>query len=257
MRQLLLIALLMMTHSLPGSAQNPAPSAPPVFEMRTYYAHPGKLEALQARFRDHTTRLFTKHGITNLGYWVPIENPEQKLVYVLGYPNRESRERSWKQFAADEDWKTAKSRSETQGPLVAKVEALFMEPTDFSPEMRPSTGAGRRVFELRTYTTTPGNLPALLDRFRNHTTALFSKHGIQNLFYWKLTADQPGAQNTLIYILAHENVGAAKASFAAFRADPDWILAKERSEEKAGGSLTVPDGVGSEFLEATDYSPTR
>ena len=257
MRQFLLFALLMMTASLPGSAQDAAPSAPQVFEMRTYYAHPGKLDALHARFRDHTTRLFTKHGMTHLGYWVPMENPQEKLVYVLGYPSRESRDRSWKQFAADEEWTTAKSRSETQGPLVAKVEELFMEPTAFSPAMTPSTGAAKRVFELRTYTTTPGNLPALLDRFRNHTTALFSKHGMQNLFYWKLTTDQPAAQNTLLYILAHENVAAAKASFAAFRADPDWIAAKARSEEKAGGSLTVPDGVRSEFLEATDYSPTR
>jgi hypothetical protein len=81
MRHILLFAFLMMTASLPGFAQNAAPAAPQVFEMRTYYAHPGKLDALHARFRDHTTRLFTKHGMTNLGYWVPIENPQGKLVY--------------------------------------------------------------------------------------------------------------------------------------------------------------------------------
>ena len=78
-----------------------------------------------------------------------------------------------------------------------------------------------------------------------------------NLFYWQPMPDQPAAENTLIYLLAHASLDAAKASFAAFRADPDWVAAKKASEEKAGGSLTVPDGVKSLFLKATDYSPTR
>src|SRR6476469_2737431 len=72
-----------------------------VFEMRTYYANPGKLDALNARFRDHTVKLFEKHGITNIGYWVPVENTENKLIYVLAYPSREAREASWKDFNND------------------------------------------------------------------------------------------------------------------------------------------------------------
>src|SRR5262245_27472841 len=69
-----------------------------VFEMRTYYAAPGKLDALNARFRDHTCRRFEKHGMTNIGYWMPIENPDSKLIYVLAYPNMEAREKSWNEF---------------------------------------------------------------------------------------------------------------------------------------------------------------
>jgi len=129
--------------------------------------------------------------------------------------------------------------------------------TDFSPAIQPSTGSGDRIFELRTYTTTPNNLPLLHARFRDHTMTLFTKHGMTNLFYWKLLPDQQNAENTLVYLLAHKSVEAAKASFDAFRADPDWIAAKKASEEKGGGSLTVPDGVKSVFLKATDYSPTR
>jgi hypothetical protein len=144
------------------------------------------------------------------------------------------------------------------GKLVAKVEQLFMTPTDFSPEIKTApAGAAERVFELRTYTTTQGNLPALHDRFRDHTIALFARHGMTNLFYWKLLPDQKDAENTLVYLLAHASVDAAKTSFDAFRADPDWIAAKKASEEKAGGSLTVPDGVKSVFMKATDYSPLR
>ena len=78
-----------------------------------------------------------------------------------------------------------------------------------------------------------------------------------NLFYWQLLPDQKDAENTLIYLLAHASPEAAKASFEAFRADPEWVAVKQASEDKAGGSLTVPEGVKSVFLKATDYSPTR
>ncbi len=246
----------MLTATLAASA---AEKDPRVFEMRTYYAAPGKLDDLHARFRDHTTKLFEKHGITNIGYWVPIENTDNKLIYVLAYPSREARDVSWKAFGADEDWKKARAESEANGKLVAKVEQLFLSATDFSPAIQPSVGKGERVFELRTYTTTPNNLPLLHARFRDHTIALFTKHGMTNLFYWQLLADQPAAENTLIYLLAHASEEAGKASFAAFRADPDWIAAKAASEEKGGGSLTIPqpDGVKSLFLKATDYSPTH
>jgi NIPSNAP len=230
-----------------------------VFEMRTYYAAPGKLDALNARFRDHTVKLFTKHGITNIGYWMPIENPESKLVYVLAYPNREARDTAWKAFGADPGWQTARKASEEDGKLVAKVEQLFLAATDFSPEVKVAAGGGERVFELRTYTTTPGNLPALHTRFREHTIGLFAKHGMTNLWYWKLLPGkmEPDPENTLIYFLAHASVDAAKASFGAFRTDEKWVAVKKASEDKAGGSLTVPDGVKSVFMKATDYSPMR
>lgn len=236
-----------------------------VFEMRTYYAAPGKLDALNARFRDHTCKLFEKHGMTNLGYWMPLENPELKLIYVLAYPSREARDASWKAFSADPDWNKAKSESEKDGKLVAKVEQIYFTALEFSPEIKPGLSTDGRVFELRTYTTPPGRLENLHARFRDHTMALFKKHGMTNLFYWKLMPEQPKNANllgtpdtTLIYLLAHQSPEAAKASFGAFRADPDWVAAKKASEEKAGGSLTVEkDGVKSLFMKATDYSPTK
>lgn len=227
-----------------------------VFEMRVYFAHEGKLDALHARFRDHTTKLFEKHGMTNFGYFAPLENPDRRLIYFLAYPSREARDASWKSFVDDPAWKTAKAASETDGPLVAKVESRFLAAMDYSPAIQP-TKAEDRMFELRTYTTTPGNLDALHARFRDHTTKLFAKHGMTNVAYWKLLPDQPGAENTLIYILAHAGPEAAQASFSAFRSDPDWIAARTASEEKAGGSLTEKDGVKSLYMQATDYSPTR
>ena len=143
------------------------------------------------------------------------------------------------------------------GKLVAKVGQLFMSATDFSPEIKPSAGAQERVFELRTYAATPGKLEDLHARFRDHTLALFAKHGMTNFAYWQFSPDQKGAADTLIYLLAHKSVEAAKASFTAFRADPDWVAARQASEEKAGAALTVPEGVKSVFLKPTDYSQSR
>jgi hypothetical protein len=227
------------------------------YEMRVYYAAPGKLEALHARFRDHTCKLFEKHGMVNVGYWTPVENTDNKLVYLLAYPSREARERSWKAFMADPDWRAAFKASEVDGRLVAKSDSIILQATDFSPALKSSATDPRRVFELRTYTASAGNLDSLLARFRDHTVKLFEKYGMVNFGYWTPVDKKDGAGEKLIYILAHKSREAAEASFKAFRADPEWVAARKASEEKAGGPLTVKDGVKSEFVAPTDYSPTK
>ena len=228
-----------------------------LYEMRVYYAAPGKLDALNARFRDHTMKLFEKHGMTNVGYWTPIENKEEKLVYILAFPDKSARDKSFKAFGADPDWQKARAASEVDGKLVSKIVSTFMNQTDYSPTPKPSTSKGDRVFELRTYVASPKNLDHLNARFRDHTLKLFEKHGMENIGYWTLTKDQKGADDTLIYILGHKSVDAAKASFDAFRKDEAWMKAKADSETRAGGSLTAKDGVQSVFMKATDYSPIR
>ena len=237
----------------------------PVYEMRVYYAAPGKLDALNARFRDHTCKLFEKHGITNVAYLTPIDNPESKLIYFLSYPSIDARYESWANFMKDPDWQAAYKASEVDGKLVAKVESCFLKTTDYSPMLKIAP-VGDRVIELRTYTMTPGNLPNINARFRDHTMKLFEKHGMTNLIYWNLTPDQAKAKgpwkadNTLIYLLAHKSKEAGLASFGAFRQDPVWLAARAASEEKAGGSLTIlpqTDGVKSEYCVPTDYSPLK
>lgn len=227
-----------------------------VYEMRTYYAAPGKLEALHKRFRDHTVKLFEKHGITNVGYWTPIDNKENKLIFLLSYPSREAREKSWKAFMADPDWQKAFKESEKDGKLVERVENPFLVTTDYSPVVKGIKEGG--VFELRTYTASPKNLEGLNARFRNHTIKLFEKHGATNLWYFNKMKDQKDADLMLIYFLAHKSTDAAKATFDAFRKDEVWLKVLKESEEKAGGKLTAAkDGVKSEFLKATDYSPIK
>jgi len=255
-RLTLLITLLTLATTLVvAAADKPADSR--CYEMRTYYAAPGKLDELHARFRDHTCKLFEKHGVQNIGYWVPVENPDNKLIYVLAYPSREARDKSWKAFMADPDWQAVYQASESKGKLVTKFESVYLTATDYSPAINPSHSGEQRAFELRTYTTTPNNLGALDSRFRDYTVKLFGKHGMENIAYWHLMPDQKGAADTLVYLLAHKNKDAADASFKAFREDPDWVAAKKASEEKAGGSLTTKDGVKSVFMKPTDYSPMK
>ena len=105
------------------------------FEMRTYIANVGKMEALHARFRNHTNKLFVKHGIELVGYWTPTDgkDAERTLVYILAYPSKEAREASWKAFIADPEWNKAKAESEKDGALVEKVISTFLTPTDYSP----------------------------------------------------------------------------------------------------------------------------
>lgn len=106
-----------------------------VFELRTYTAAPGKMQALHERFRDHTNKLFKKHGMTVIGYWSPADPKKARttLVYLLAFPSRDAATRSWQAFREDPVWKKAKEESEKDGRLVDMVESVFLNPTDYSP----------------------------------------------------------------------------------------------------------------------------
>ncbi|MCE9612042.1 MAG: NIPSNAP family protein [Chthoniobacter sp.] len=226
------------------------------YSLATVHAKAGKLAEMQTQISTRMLPLLTNQGATLHGAFVPVENPEEMVLLVFSFANAESLKKMGAALEKDPDAQAAEAEMRKLGDRT-KDKTVFMSATDFSPVVAAAAGPGPRVFELRTYTTTPGNLPLLHARFRDHTLALFQKHGMTNLWYWQLAKNQPDADHTLIYLLAHASTDAAKASFAAFRADPDWIAAKAASEEKGGGSLTVPDGVKSVFLKATDYSPLK
>lgn len=255
MTALALLSLL-MTH-FAQAEDTPAIKDARCYELRTYHAAPGKLDALLERFRQHTTALFEKHGMTNVGYWTPVENPGRQIIYILSYPDRAAREASWRAFSTDPQWNAVAKASEANGKLVEKVESRFLAVTDFSPVVKPEASKTSRLYELRTYTTEPGRLPNLLARFREHTVGLFSKHGMAHFGYWTPAPKEPGAENTLIYLLIHDSAAAQAESFKAFRADPEWVKVRTASEAAAGGSLTIPDGVTSLLLTPTDFSPAR
>ena len=156
-------AVLSMNSPLAFAAESAAPTSDNrLFELRIYVTNEGKLPDLLARFRDHTVKLFNKHGIENIGYWVPVEKEEgadNTLYYIIAHKSREGAEASWAAFRKDPDWQAAAKASEANGKILAqKPEVIFLKATDFSCPIKASAGAAGRVFELRTYTTPRGQV---------------------------------------------------------------------------------------------------
>jgi hypothetical protein len=105
-----------------------------VYELRTYTCFEGKLEALKARFRDHTIEIFKRHGMESVGYWVPqdAERSKTTLIYILAHPSLEAAKKNWAEFNADPEWKKVAADSQINGKIVQKTESVFMDPADFS-----------------------------------------------------------------------------------------------------------------------------
>lgn len=233
-KTLLLLALLAPMASI---AQQP------LYELRVYHCNEGKLETLLTRFRNHTTALFEKHGMENVGYWVPAEGKEQVLYYVLKYPSREARETSWKNFIADPVWQEVARKSEENGKIIQKIESTFLSLEEGLSAPWSSYGKGG-LFELRIYEILPERYPAIYERFKNHTRALFAKQGMKNLPYFKTD------EQNLLYFLAHKDKASAKAAWDGFRNDPEWIRVRDKSEKDS----PIVAKVHSYYLVPTDFS---
>ena len=226
-----------------------------VYEMRTYTTNAGKLDALHARFRDHTTKLFEKHGIENIGYWVPTNEDDSTntLIYIIKHESRDAAKNSWGAFMQDTDWKKAYQDSIADGRLVSKVESVYMNATDYSPEFTSGKGDDDAVFELRIYNTNAGKLDGLNARFRDHTVKLFEKHGIENVAYWT-PADEPDSESQLIYVIKHKSSDAAAASWKAFGSDEAWKKVAKESQKDGRFLRERPTSI---YMTATDYSPMK
>ena len=247
-----MVPMAVLLVALPALSPVSAPD-PRCFEIRTYYAEPGKLDGLNARFRNTTVRLFRKHGIENIGYWVPLDNQQNKLVYVVAFPSREARDAAFAAFGKDPEWQRAAKESEANGRLVTRITSQFLTATDYSPAIKRSAIRGDRLFELRVYTAAPGKLESLNGRFRDHTLRLFRKHGMTSIAYWTPSGQEQGMNDTLIYLLAHKSRASAEKSWRAFGADPEWVNAKADSERD--GALV--DKVEATFMAPMDFSPIR
>jgi len=221
------------------------------FELRVYYTYPGRMDALLERFQNHTTKIFEQHGMENIGYWVPAGD-QNTLYYILAYPNKDARDKSWAAFSADPHWKEVQSKSEESGKIVDSVASVFMNVSaDIMPKIKPGKGNGR-VFELRTYTCLPGRLPNLITRFKDHTTKLFEKHGMENIVYFT-TIEKDGGQPKLVYLLAHKSQNEATKSWEAFRSDPVWVAARDASEKDG----KIVEKVASVYMTPTSFSKIK
>ncbi len=246
-----------------------------VYELNTFTPAEGKWEQLQKHVEERI-KFFEKNGAMSVGAWMPLEGEEKKIIFLLGYQNMNAKANADISFS---DWNRGpgkravdpKAKKPTEEEIakrqavleaatgkgvIEKAESHVLTATDFSPTL-DIADKGPRVFELRTYTATPGNLPNLLARFRDHTVKLFEKHGMTNIGYWVPAGPEPEKEVTLIYLLAHKDRDAAKASFAAFGKDPAWQEARKASEVKGGGPLTIKGGVQSLFLKPVEFSKLK
>ena len=127
----------LMGSSVQGIQDAEAQSADRVFELRTYTAPEGKLPNLQARFRDHTMRIFENHGMMNIGYWTPQDEPNSAntLVYVIAHDSREAAAENWRAFGSDPEWQEVSRASQVDGRILERggVVSIFLDPLDFSP----------------------------------------------------------------------------------------------------------------------------
>ncbi|MEA1786049.1 NIPSNAP family protein [Arenibacter sp. GZD96] len=223
------------------------------YELRTYHTNEGKRPELIQRFQNHTLALFEESGMENIAYFLPLDSENQTLVYFLAYPDKASREVMWKKFLENPKWKAAYQKSIENGKLVAKIDEVYLRiAPELNHELPAQQAKDDTVFELRTYYCLPDKLDDLHARFRDHTLKLFEKHGMANIVYW-LTDEKDGAQSKLVYLLAHQSMDAAKASWENFRTDPEWIRARDASEVDG----KIVEKVESLYLKALPFSAIK
>lgn len=261
---------------------NVAIAQDPLYELRVYTPEQGRQADLLKLMENSGIKFLAKHKIELVGAWVANDPADSRVVTLVRHADRKSCDAAWAAFGSDPDWQSAYEASAVDGKKPTKsVTRIFLQANDYSPKIAVEK-VGNRVFELRTYIATPKNLPALNNRFRNHTMELFKKHGMNNVVYWsvangeslkaqelleavspvgqskaEIADDLPATGNSLVYFLTHASPDAQKASFGTFRDDPLWNQVRTDSEKAAGGSLTAGGGVKSWFLKPTSFSPLK
>jgi hypothetical protein len=132
-------ALLPATAWASSEREKPGPgqTSTAVYELRVYHSYEGKLDDLLRRFREHTMQLFEKHGIKNIAYLTPTDEPlkGKTLIYIIAHPSREAAAANWKAFGDDPEWKSVRDKSEANGKIVEKVDSTYLVLTDFSPPL--------------------------------------------------------------------------------------------------------------------------
>ena len=259
-----------------------SPSAKPLYELRSYVSESGRQADVLKLFSDSGIPMMAKHKITLVGAWTNVDPKDERVFTLLSHKDKASADAAQAAVQNDPEWKETLQKSMVDGKKpVVSLERIFLSANDYSPALE-TKDIGNRVFELRTYVATKGNLAALNTRFKDHTMALFAKHGMTNIAYFSvldgeklsaakllesvspigktsaaIEADLPAAGNSLVYFITHASPEAAKVNFGKFGADPEWQKAYKASEAAAGGSLTAKDGVKSLFLKPTAFSPIK
>ena len=213
----------------------------PVYELRIYKANQDRFEHLSTRFREYTDRIFAKHNMKALGYWVPTDGTtrqKRSIVYLLKHTSRYDAYANWTHFTNDREWQKVLDMPTFRGLLAEKPTSIFMTETEYSDSFVTSNDKADSVFELRFYKCNEGKLDALNARFRDSVISLYEKHKLADVGYWTPFVP-PENQNTLIYMLQHESREQAAANWKALLNDPKWKPVARAFQEN-GGLLKRP-----------------
>ncbi len=228
----------------------------PIYELRIYKANEHRFQHLITRFREYTDRIFARHNLNAMGYWVPTDGtPRQKrrIVYVLKHASRYEAYANWIHFTNDREWQKVLDMPQFRGLLEEKPTSIFMTENDYSAKVANAIEKPGGVYELRTYTCNEGKLAALNARFREHSTKLFNEHGIRNVSYWT-PFDQPEGQDTLIYLIHHESREKADANWRSFLSDPAWKKVAKESQVDSNFLAKPPARI---YLRPLEFSPLK
>ncbi len=232
-----------------------------VFELRTYHVAPDKMEPLLIRFREHSLALLSKHGMTHLGYWVPLDADAARvgpLVYVVTHASKNAGRASWGAFSRDPEWHRARDNSEVDGKLVTAFTSVYHVrlPNWVAPENATPAEAKHRVFEFKTFKSSEGGLSKLEACVRSWTSEHFPKHGVHVLDVWRPLDKDKGADTTIVCLLAYRDAEAARAAWRSLEADPTWIeslrTAELMSDQQETGQMTA-----SKLWQPVDFSPLQ
>ena len=223
-----------------------------IYELRTYTTNEGKLKNLHARFRDHTIRIFEKHGMKSLGYWVPTDEKKSKntLIYILKHKSLEAAKASWKAFGRDPEWRKVAKESQVDGKILAKrPEKVFLKATGYSPNaFKGNPDNKEKICQLRIYHIKDDMSKKLHERFEKGTVKLFAKHGIESLCYLQ-PLDKEQEDKMLYYIIRFKDKAATKLAWKAFGSDPEWHKFRKPYGKPVAKAVNT-------FMTATDYSAT-
>jgi hypothetical protein len=249
----------------PALDASPPPRAPPpaerllqgpVYELRIYAAAEGRHRDLIKRFKEHTDRIFKKHRLESIGYWIPTDGTYQqkrKVVYILKHASRYDAYKNWNAFSRDGEWEAVIDQPLFKGLLSESPTSIFMTEQAYSAAVAEAIQPPGGVFELRTYTAHPGKLDELNARFKDHTTRLFTRHGMKHVGYWT-PFDEPESANTLIYLIHHARRAQADGNWKGFLADPEWKAVAEASQTDGPLLAKPPERL---YLKALDFSPLQ
>ena len=227
-----------------------------VYELRTYIAARDRFEHLVTRFREHTDRLFRKHNMQPVGYWVPAEGPpisKRTFVYILKHPSRYDAWKNWVAFTNDREWQRVLDQPVFQGLLIGKPDSVFMMAVDSATANVNDIEDRGGVYELVTYTASPDKLPSLIRQFRERATGLFNGAPMKHIASWT-AFDKPESDSQLISLIRHSNRDQVDGNPNVAKSDARWRSATSGSET---GDLLLARPTEELYLKPLDFSPLK